>query len=177
MMKGSYKVFAWLGVVALVALITLYIYEFTYFTNTLQFGELLVRSEIVAGVLGIWLGLRLVKVGDEMVDKVRIFSGCLLLPLVFAPLAASLSNRILTTHSIRKESFEFFDEKPFSPQPYGVIQSEKLSPEGTYLFVIVDGDLVRLKSKSKVGTGKKRGDQLELSVKRGLWGYDVVYFP
>lgn len=173
-MKAKYKILAWLGMLAFVGLITVYTFEFHWIENTFDAGKLVSRS-VFAGVLaGILTGFLWRKKADDLVARLRLWSACLLLPAMFAPLIGSLTNRLLSPHPERLIHVEFWQETAYAEERFGFIKGEKVEPEGYYIFVVRDGEIKRFDSKIPRFPSVQRGDQIELPVKKGLWGFDVL---
>lgn len=173
-MKVQYKILAWIGMLMFVGLITIYTFEFHWIENTFESGKLVVRSIIAGVVIGILLGIVLRKQADDLVSRLRLWSACLILPAIFAPLAGSLSNRLLTPHAESPVYVEFWEEKPYAQERFGFIKGEKIEPEGFYIFLVREGEMKRFKSETRRFPGAQRGQQVEIPVKKGLWGFDVL---
>ena len=174
MEKINYKLLAWLSVLLLVLLIVFYVIEFDYIGNTIGFNHLVVKSLVVAFFAGILLGLHFQKKGKEQVDRIRIWSASLLLPLFFAPWLGSLTNRMMPRNAVIVKSFEFVEERPFAASAYGFLQGETVEEDGCYLFVYYEGEIHRLKRKKCEFHDRENGDVIDLPVRKGLWGYEVV---
>ncbi len=173
-MKTKFKILAWLGLLLFIGLFVLYAAEFKWLENTFDAGELIWKS-IAGGVLvGILTGLFLKKHAEDLVSHIRLWAACLLVPAFFAPLAGSLTNRLLTPHETQLQDFEFWEEKPYASELYGFIEGEKIEPDGYYLFILRNGEIKRFKSKFQRFKGVRRGDIIKMPVKKGLWGFEVV---
>ncbi len=171
---NKYKITAWLTVLGLLALITLYVNELGHLGNTIGHLDLIWKSVAISAFFGVLLARHFQEKGDEMVDKIRIWSACILLPVFFAPLLGSLSNRVLSLRAPEVKTFEFIEEKVFAASAYGFLEGEAVKPDGCYLFVFYDGKIERFKRKECKYLELKRGDGIPLAVKKGLWGYEVV---
>ena len=174
MNKINYKLAAWLIVTTTMLVIVFYVIEFDYIGNTIGFGDLMLKSLAVSFVVGIYLGWRFQNKGKEQVDRIRIWSACLLLPFFFAPWLGSLTNRLLPRNAVTYHSFEFLDEVPYASSAYGFLQGETIEEDGCYLFIFYQGEIHRLKRIKCKFYNKQNGDIITLPVKKGLWGYEVV---
>ena len=108
-------------------------------------------------------------------DKIRIWSVAILIPLFFAPWLGSLSNRFFSP-KITYRTVEFIEVKPFSNSFKDIYEIIELEADGCFLFIYYDGEIHRLKRKRCSFFNNKNGDQISLSMKKGLWGYEVVLF-
>ncbi|MEO1261960.1 MAG: hypothetical protein AAFZ15_24365 [Bacteroidota bacterium] len=170
----NYKIAAWLLVVFLVFLITCYVHEFDYIGNTIQYRSLIWKSLAGAFVFGNLLGWYFHKRGEEQVDRIRIWSAALLLPLFFAPWLGSFTNRVFIGKSINYQTMEFLEERPFAASAYGFLKDEEIKEDGCYLFVFYKRNIHRLKRPSCEFYEKSNGDQITLPVMKGFWGYEFI---
>ncbi len=170
MLPFNHKIIAWLCVLGLIALIILYAIELGHIGNTIGYLNLIWKSILISIFIGVLLGRQFQGKGEELVDKIRIWSACILLPAFFAPLLGSLTNRNLSDHISESKTFEFIEEKAFVSSAYGL----QKRPDGCYLFVFYDGKIERFKRKECHYLALKRGEEISLTIKKGLWGYEVV---
>ena len=165
-----------MGILCFIGLFTAYVFEFQWIENTFDAGELIWKS-IAGGVLaGLGLGWFLRKKADDFVSRIRLWSACILLPAFFAPLIGSLTNRLLSPYPRQPQTFEFWEEKPYAAELYGFLEGEKIEPDGYFVFIIRNGKLKRFNSKIQRFQGIQRGETIELPVKKGLWGFEVMKF-
>ena len=175
-MTWQQKLLAWLAVGALIGLAALYVSEFKHFGNMLDISDLLVKSLAIGLAVGGLLGWYLQKnTGwQESVVHLQRWTACLLFPLVLAPLLGSLTNRLLTFRPAEVRQVEFLEEKPYAASAYGFLEGEKITPDGWYLFVVLDGEIVRFQRKSQQFPRAKRGDMVGLELRKGAWGYEFL---
>lgn len=175
-MNLSQKLLAWLAVGALIGFATLYVFELKHFGNTLNFSDLALKSALLGLALGLLAGWYFQKKAgrQEMVDNIRRWTICIIVPIVLAPLLGSLTNRMFSPYPAEMKPFEFFDEKPYASSAYGFMKDEKITPDGWYLFVNVEGSLRRIEHPVQRFPDAQRGDLVELKVQRGLWGYQFL---
>jgi hypothetical protein len=126
---------------------------------------------LVAGILLRWLFNKYVA---SSVTRLQLWAACLLLPALFAPLFGSWGNRLPAPYPAKPVSFEFFQEKPFAASRFGFLEGEKIEPSGYYVFIIRNGKIERLRSKISRFGNLERGATIQLPVKKGLFGYEVV---
>jgi hypothetical protein len=170
-----YKLVGGAVVLLIVLLISFYVFEFDYMGNTLNFSGLVWRSMIVALLVGLYLGWRFHKKGEEQVDRIRIWSVAILLPLFFTPWLASLTNRAFAT-STTIQSVEFIEAKPFANSFTDLYEIVEIEVAGCFIFIYYQGKFHRLKRSRCTHFNKERGDIIKLPMKQGLWGYEVVQF-
>ncbi|HHM21469.1 MAG TPA: hypothetical protein ENJ20_05540 [Bacteroidetes bacterium] len=170
----NYKIAGWLVAVGVVGLMVLYVKEFDYIGNTIGYRSLVWRSLGVALGVGLYLGWRWQNRGKDRMDGIRIWIASVLFALFFAPLAGSLTNRMLARGGVVYKTFEFIEEHPFASSAYGFLEGEEIAPEGCYLFVFYEGKIRRLKRPACEFGDKVNGDKITLPVRTGLWGYEIV---
>lgn len=168
------RITAVLVVLLLLGLIALYVSEFHWFDRTIGMRRLALYAMAIGVLLGTALGRRFSPQGRNTVEKVQLYVFFIFICTLFAPLAASLSNRLLSPYPPRLEQVTFFEEQAFFSGRYGLIKGEKVEPDGYYTFFYYHGRLRRVKSKQPLLSGRERGETVGLTIRRGLWGYDVV---
>ena len=168
------RITAVLVVLLLLGLIALYVLEFRWFDRTIGMRNLALYAMAIGVLLGVALGRRFSPQGRNTVEKVQLYVFFIFICTLFAPLAASLSNRLLSLSAPRLEHITFFEEQAFYSDRYGLIKGERVEPDGYYTFFYYHGRLRRIKSEQPLLPGRERGETAELRIKRGLWGYDVV---
>ena len=175
-MKTKHKILAWLGTLFFIGLFVTYAFELKWLENTFDAGELVWKS-IVAGVsASLVLAWSLRKYADDFESKIRLWASCILMSAFFSPLVGSLSNRLLSPYAAQNKPFEFFEEKPFVSRFYGFLQGENPGPDGYYIFIVRNGEVKRFRSNIQRFEGIQRGGTVELKVKKGRWGFEVVQF-
>ncbi|MFQ5447097.1 MAG: hypothetical protein ACE5FF_09185 [Saprospiraceae bacterium] len=174
MTKPNYKVIAWGSILLLLALISAYAVEFQVFANTLDAQNLVVKSLLWGLVAGLLLGWQLGKHAGDTLAKFRVWTFCISMLPLFAPLIGSWSNRLPVRHSREVIQVEFFSEKAYAASRFGFFEGEKIEPEGYYIFIFKDGKMERLKSSKPRFPAAERGEMIPLTVINGLFGYEVV---
>lgn len=174
-MSGKSRILILLGTLALVGIVVLYVLEFQWFQNYFNPVKLVIGSLAVGLALGLVLALRFQKKADELDEKMQLWAACLIVPLLFMPLLGSLTNRFFAKQA-ELEEVVFWEETSFSKLPYGLLKGEKPKPDGFYIFVVREGEMVRLESKASMYPGALQGDKVKLAVKRGLFGVDYADF-
>jgi hypothetical protein len=158
----------------LIALITAYAAEFQVFANTLDAQDLVVKSLIWGLGVGLILSWQLTKFVEDTIDRLRLWTGCICMCTVFAPLFGSWANRLPAYRSSHEMQVEFFSEKPYAASRFGFFMGEKIETEGYYIFIFKDGKLERLKSKTTRFQGVERGKMIRLNVQKGIFGYEII---
>jgi hypothetical protein len=172
-MSTKSKLLIILGVLALFGAIVLYMFEIQWYQNYLQPGNMVIGSLVLGMLIGISLGYRLQNTAAEMVDKMRIWVVCFVVSILPMPLLASLTNRLFSSN-VQEMEVVFWSEKADLSQPFGYIKGESGANFGHYIFVVVDGKIIRLKSKAPRFPFAVEGDIVKIPVRKGLWGADYV---
>ncbi len=163
-----------LGTLFILSLVVLYALEFRYFDRTLGFGRLLGWSLPVGAVLGGLLGYRFQRQGRERLERIQIYVFFIVLCTLFAPLFASLSNRLLSWRSPRPVAVEFAGTDPRYASRFGLTKDEVPEANQYHLFFYRDDRLHRIKTEAPRFPEAEQGDTVVLNMKRGLWGFDIV---
>lgn len=161
-------------VLSLLCLITLYVLEFRWFDRTAGMRTLALYAMAAGALAGAALGRHFATQAGNTVEKVQLYVFFIVICSLFAPLFASLSNRLLSFSASRQEQVQFFQEQPYYASRSGPIKGEKVRPTGYYTFFYYRGQLRRIKSGRPLFPDAKRGETVILPMKRGLWGFDVI---
>jgi len=177
-MSMKSKLLIFLGVLSIVGLIVLYVNELGWFHNYFYPKNMVLGSLFVGLVIGLALGFRFQKLGEELVDKAQIWTVCVILALLPMPLLASLANRLFAERHTYEVKVEFWDEKEHligrSPTIYGFLEGEKKAELGFFIFVIMDGEMIRLKSRTPKFSHLSKGDTVSIPLRKGLFGVAYV---
>lgn len=155
-----------------IGMVIVMVLEIPSFERTLQLRRMLLLGAGVGSVIGIFVGLMLTKTIKDSIDKVRIILMLLVFCLITVPTLLSISNRLLSSAN-RIEKVEFFDQK-------GVIADLAITKQDLedldfiYTFVVLDGELIRIKSVQPLFPNHNRGDHVDLTIIEGFWGFDVI---
>ena len=109
-MSMKSKLLIFLGVLAMLGVVALYVQEFQWFQNYINSRNMVLGALALGGLLGFGLGFYFQKTGEELVDKMRIWITCFIVPVLLMPLLASLTNRLFAERKIHETKVEFWDE-------------------------------------------------------------------
>jgi len=163
-----------LGTVLILGLIVVYALEFRYFDRTLGFGRLLGWSLPFGAAAGWLLGRRFQWQGRDRLERIQLYVFFIVLCTLFAPLFASLTNRLLSWRAPRSVAVEFAGAEPRFSSRYGLMEGEAPEANQFYLFFYHDGGLHRIKTGGLRFPEAERGDTVGLTMQQGLWGYEIV---
>ena len=175
MKLASYKLWAWIATVLLVGIIALYVFEARALDNTVGAGDLIQKSAITGFLFGLATGIyfREHLNSKEAVKTMRSWVVCLFTPVILFPLLVSFSNRFFS-HDEKTVVVEFLEEKPFFDGTINLTTTEQLMPEGFHLFVFHQGKIERFTTEKQCCPEFKRGKQMEIKLRKGVFGYDFM---
>ena len=111
-------------------------------------------------------------------DKMQIWTVCLFVSILPMPLLASLTNRLFAEQKIHETQVEFWEEKAHlvgrSPTIYGFLEGNKKNEMGYFIFVIINGELVRVKSKTPRYANTIQGEAVIVPIRKGLLNVDFI---
>ena len=163
---------------AVLGLVVAYVLEFYYFKRTFGIKNMSMIAAGIGAADGALLGWVLNRKARETVEGIQLYMFCIVLTALFAPLLASLSNRLLSPHPVKMERVVFFEERPYVSEMYGIMKGEKIKPRGYFLFFMREGKLERIDNRRPMAVPLQRGDTFEIPVRKGLWGVEwVVAWP
>ncbi len=164
------------AVALIIALLVLYVLEFDHLNRTLDAGWLVRWSVGAGGVLGAVAGILLAKRAKSTEDRLPFFFGAFLACALLAPLAGSLSNRLMANPKVQQASVEFHLEEVFYAGVYGFLLGSK--PEPRYRSFFYWGErMYKVQTRRPMFSGRYRGEQVNLSLHKGLWGFYFIPKP
>lgn len=160
---------------AIVLLIVIYVFEFDDMNRTLHFRYLAYWSIAIGAFLGALIGWWVGRDKKDFVDRLQIFLFFAILVPLFSPLWGSASNRLFSRDSPRLIPCEIIELNAFMADRFGKLEGEKARIDGFYLFFRKNGELhrVELPADWQAPDQIKQGKIIDLSFKKGLWGYDI----
>ncbi len=164
------RILSWIGTIIVFAFFILYVFEFPRFGNIFQVKSLLLNSLMVLGTIGSLAGLFVSRSEKDLSERMKVFMFIFLTALFFAPLFGSLANRIFADH-LQIKTYEIFEVELIGPSPKPNEIQQK--PRNYFIYVFEDDILekIRLDGLLKV---PKKGEQIELEVKEGLFGWKFL---
>ncbi len=165
----------YLGIFVLIlVLFVLYGFEITHFNRTFQARQMALWSLVVGISLGLLISLRFIKTAEDVTEKVQIILIFTIGIATFMPLFASLSNRLLSFHDTKAIPVEFVESEAYVSGRFGLIEGENIKPNGYRTYFYRDSKLQRVLTEEPLFPDAERGDTVNLSVKKGLWGIEFV---
>lgn len=154
--------------------IVLYVKEFYYFNRTFALGRMVGIAMVVGLLVGWLIYLRMRRFAEDGVDRMRVFAFCVIPTILFMPLIASLSNRLLSSGEGVETPVSFVSQEPFLSDRGGLIKGEKIQPSGCRLFFYEGEKLHRIINNQCNYGQQHRGDTIVLELHKGLWGVTWV---
>ena len=76
------KLLIFLAVLAIFGVVALYAHELQWFQNYLNSQKMVLASLALGGMVGLVLGFRFQKNGEELVDKIQIWAVCIVVSIL-----------------------------------------------------------------------------------------------
>lgn len=163
-----------IGAIIIIALIALTVLEFRHFDLLLNPKLLLVYALVLGLILGTILGKKFSEGIKETYEKVRIYVVLIMASIIFMPLFVSLTNRLLDFRTPEKKAVIFENAEAYISERYGVMEGETAKIAGYKIVLVMDQEILQLKSKKHPFPNAKKGDTVELTIKKGLLGIKYV---
>lgn len=158
-----------------IGLIVLYVFEFKYFNLALGIKPLILGSLLVGLLLGMFMGHRFRKTAEDLTERIQIYVFFVAIFMVFMPLFASLSNRLLSFSTIQQTEVEFVEQNAYYSSRMGVIKGEEIKPNSYHSFFYHKDKLYRVKTQSPLFSSELEGrETVVIPIKKGLWGVPWV---
>jgi len=169
------KYLMYAGIVfAFFGLVVLYAFEFQHFSRMLYPQRLVWSAIAVGAVLGLLIGYRFRHRGEDLTERIQIFVFCAVICMVFMPLFASLSNRLLAYRPVQNEQAELFRTEAFISRNFGLLEGESLEPTGYDVFFIYQNELYKVSVPELWFEKTKEGATIPLPLQQGFWGITFV---
>jgi hypothetical protein len=169
---GRTQIIAILIAFTLIGLMIFYVLEFHWIGNTFNAKKLVFWSFGLGLVAGIFISRYYTKSIEDSYDRMRISILIIFLFTLFGPFLGSLTNRLLSFQEIENQQFKFFDEKPIADLQ--IVSTEKTKPEAYFVFFMRNGKVERVKTSQRLFEGVEKGTTIQLPVKKGLFGFEIV---
>jgi len=155
----------------------LYTFEFEHFNRTLHVSTLAMIALLIGAAVGIGLGYRWQKTAEDFVGRIRIYAACIISAMLIMPLLASLSNRLLAFRPAQTIQVEFVEESPRYSSRFGVANDKAATASSCITFFYKESELLRIQTRESYFPNAQRGDMVDLPIKKGLWGFEVIPVP
>ena len=172
-MADTWKIIA--SATGIFGLIAAYTLEVPHLQNNLELNRLLWTALITGILVGGGLGYGLGRHRSELLERWQLFLGLTVLCILFMPLLLSWTNRHLAFQQPRTEHLELLRIEAYTGSRFGL--QEELStaaPDGYRIFVLRDTRILRLQYAHYPFPGKVAGDDVPITISRGLWGFEFV---
>lgn len=170
-LKKSEYALGILGTLVIFLVAFLYAFEVKYFSNTFEIKSLIIRSLIVGLLVGVSAGFYFSKRFNDGLEKLKIFIFFIVISLLLSPLLGSLSNRILSFSPKQKIEVELQSQEAYLQSRFGRVKT-KNKKDGIFLFFVKDQNIERVKTKEILFPNAKKGDRVNIVIKKGFWGYE-----
>jgi len=164
------RITAWVILVVVFMLFTLYAFELPIFGNTFQFKSLLLRALLIFGIFGGIAGYIYSKPEKDLTEKFKVFLFIFLSALFFAPLLANLTNRWFSG-APQLKSYEIFAVEPIGTPQRAI--DKRWSTRDYFIFVFEDDELEKIRL-TDLTEEPLKGQQIELVIGEGLFGWKFL---
>jgi hypothetical protein len=164
-----------LVLVALFAVILGYIREVPYFSNTFDIQHLFFRSLFVGLFVGVSLGLLAIKFVTDKADRTPVLVLSILTCVIVFPLLGIMTNHALAKNDPLSTKVLFEKEEPLRTSRFGVAKNSTVTVDAFYVYFTKDYKTERIRSKTQSFRTVEAGQEIELPIKKGFWGFD--FFP
>ncbi len=159
-----------------------YVHEVPYFSNTFEIKYLFFRCLLLGVAVGGIIGWILSKKADDKSDRAPIILFSLVAGMAIFPLLGISSNHILakSTTLPEKSGFKnsikvlFQKEEPLRTSRFGIAKNTTLTIDAFYLYFAKDGEIDRIRTKTQSFKHLEAGQEIELPIKHGFWGFTFV---
>ena len=167
--------------ILLIVIITFFIFatiifaafELMHFSNTFDVKKLVSIFLVLGLFLGLGLGFFLSKKVKDKIEKTVIIIMCTIFTTILMPIFGHFTNRTLASEQAI-EQVKLSQVNIYGSSRFGIPEDGGLEPEGFHIFIIRKNKPERIRLKENIYEGFKKGANVELPTKKGLWGFDFV---
>ncbi|MFT4663521.1 MAG: hypothetical protein ACI8YQ_003176 [Polaribacter sp.] len=159
---------------AILLLILLISLELKHFNNTFEAKTMVLIAMFVGLLLGVFLSYKTTNENKKMetLTKFQIWVALLICCTLVMPFLVSFTNRVLSFRGIEEVPVTFVQTEGFYADRYGLLDSAE--PDGYFLFVLKDDNLVRLKTRKNPFPNAKENKTVLLPLRKGFWGFNYA---
>jgi len=168
--KGEWP-YVILGIFLFFGTIFLFVTELDNFSYTTSLNTFLIVFGLIGLGLAIYLAIRYGK-GTKGVERIRITLLFLFFITLIFPVWAHFFNRIIVLKS-HTQSVEIF-ENGIGHLELNEKVKESALENGFDLFLIYEKRILKVKSKREEHLSVKEGDHIDITLRRGLFGFETV---
>lgn len=151
-----------------------YIHEVPYFSNTFEIQYLFFRCLLLGVAVGGIIGWMLSKNVTDKSDRAPIILFSLVACMAVFPLLGISSNHLLSKTAPLSIKVLFQKEEPLRTSRFGVAKNTTVTVDAFYLYFAKDGEMDRIRTKTQSFQHIEAGEEIELPIKQGLWGFTFV---
>jgi hypothetical protein len=163
-----------LGVVGFLLIAAGYAFQIPVFSNTFDSMYLFFRALLFGGVTGFVVGRFLKDRSELPEEKIGILLGCIFAGLIIFPLLAIMSNKMISWGEPLSIKVKYMRTEQLISSRFGMVKNMNDNVDAVYTHFIKDGEMLRIRTKKPIFEDVERGVEVELPVKKGLWGFYVV---
>jgi hypothetical protein len=163
-----------LGVVCFLLVAGGYAFQIPVFSNTFDSMYLFFRALLVGGVTGFVVGRFLKDRSELPEEKIGILLGCIFAGLIVFPLIAIISNKNISFSDPLSIKVKYMRTEQLISSRFGMVKNMNDNVDAVYTHFIKDGEALRIRTKKPIFDGVERGTEVELPIRKGLWGFYVV---
>ncbi|MDZ7876609.1 MAG: hypothetical protein U5L45_03015 [Saprospiraceae bacterium] len=168
------KIKSVIGVVLLFAGICGYAYEMRYFTNTFASSPLFFRGLVLGALVGLGVFFTYKSKVEDALERFQLAAFFILLGMLVFPFLSIWSNHFFAKETPLSTRVVFQREEPIRTGRFGIAKDKMPEIDGFYTYFLKNEALDRVRSKRQLFRGVAMGQEVELPIKHGFWGFDFV---
>ncbi len=148
-------------------------FELMHFSNTFGVKKLVFTFLILGLLFGLGLGYILSKKVKENMEKTVIIVLCSIFTMILMPILGHFTNRKIASEKV-VEQVKLSQVNIYGSSRFGIPEDGEMLPEGFHIFIIRNNKPERIRLAENIYAGFEKGATVELSTRKGLWGFDFV---
>jgi hypothetical protein len=168
------KVIAIVAVALFFGILYGYAHESLYFSNTFGIRYLFFRGLAVGAMLGLGCFFYYKKITTDTLERFQLGAFCVLIGMFVFPYLAISTNHFFAEKGPLSIKVLFQREEPIRTGRFGISKGQLPEIDGFYTYFLRNSDIDRVRSKQQLFRGIESGGEVELPIRKGLWGFEFV---
>jgi hypothetical protein len=168
------KLISIIGVALFFGVIYGYAQESAYFSNTFNSKYLFFRALGVGVLVGLAFFYFFKNAATDALERFQIGAILVVLGMFVLPFLAMWSNHFFSDKGPLSIKVIFQRDEPIRTGRFGISKGKLPEIDAFYTYFIRNGEIDRVRSKQQLFRGIELGTEVELPIRKGLWGFDFV---
>jgi hypothetical protein len=151
-----------------------YAQETVYFSNTFDSRYLFFRGLAVGATIGLGVFFYYKKLATDTIERFQLGAFLMVIGMAVFPFLTIWSNHFFAKKDPLSIRVVFQRDEPIRTGRFGISKGKLPEVDGFYTYFLRKSTTDRVRSKQQLFRGMEEGSEVELPIKKGLWGFEFV---